>query len=132
LRITLDHDRDALLDVAARLSAGDACGEAGRAIGAAILAQLGGHRASEGRRNDALRRAAEMLLPGGPVEDQADLLRSAIRRYATRWMRADRHRDAAPASYVGTVDSALFDASQASGRALPASPKQLRRILLSR
>jgi hypothetical protein len=82
------------------------------------------------RRDELLRRIATEQYAGVDLRQVVDEIATDIRRYETTQWRFDRRLEAKPPGYAPhSLRARLFEAFQAAGGRVPASPKQLRRIL---
>lgn len=79
------------------------------------------------RRDDAIRRLARVRYGNQAPNEQADRVLAELERYVTSTWRHDRARGGP--RHDGEAHAALFDAADACDGALPASPRQVRRII---
>jgi hypothetical protein len=79
------------------------------------------------RRDDAIRKFAEKICPGGAVCDRIDAVRVEFRRFGRGWSRG-RFREAARLSNIDRLLFDIFGAGDSLGP-VPESPDHLRKIL---
>jgi hypothetical protein len=79
------------------------------------------------RRDDAIRKFAETICPGGAVCDRIDAVLVEFRRFGRGWSRG-RFREAARLSNIDRLLFEIFSAGDSLGP-VPESPDHLRKIL---